>query len=328
MRFVLLGVARILIAGLVIGLAVAPLVAAAQGFPNKPVRFIVPFPPGGATDISARIVGQKLSEMWGQTVVIENRGGAGGNVGAVEAAKAAPDGYTLFFPSGSVMTANEHIYANMNVRPERDFVPITNAVRGAQVIVVPADSPYKTLKDLIAAAKANPGKLNYGHAGIGSQTHLAAENFLLAAGIEVQNVPYKGEGPAVADLVAGQTTMATPNVAAAIAFINAGKLRALAVTSRERAPQLRDVPAVAEFIPGFENYGWFGLVAPAGTPKDVVDKVYRDTAKALDSTEMRARFFVQGLEPVGNSPEEFARAMTTERARWAKVVKERRIKAN
>jgi len=319
---------RIPAAVLAAAFAALPLAAAAQGYPNKPVRLIVPFPPGGATDISARIVGQKLGETWGQTVVIENRGGAGGNIGAAEAAKAAPDGYTLFFPSGSVMTANEHIYANMNVRPERDFVPITNAVRGAQVIVVPADSPYKTLKDLIAAAKANPGKLNYGHAGIGSQTHLAAENFLLATGIEVQNVPYKGEGPAVADLVAGQTTMATPNVAAAIAFINAGKLRALAVTSRERAPQLRDVPAVAELVPGFENYGWFGLVAPAGTPKEIVDKVYRDTAKALDSTEMRARFFVQGFEPVGNSPEEFARAMATERARWAKVVKERRIKAN
>jgi tripartite-type tricarboxylate transporter receptor subunit TctC len=308
-------------------LAFAPLVAAAQGFPSKPVRFIVPFPPGGATDISARIVGQKLSEMWGQTVVIENRGGAGGNVGAAEAAKATPDGYTLFFPSGSVMTANEHIYANMNVRPERDFIPITNVVRGAQVIAVPENSPYKTLKDLIAAAKANPGKLNYGHAGIGSQTHLAAENFLLAAGIEIQNVPYKGEGPAVADLVAGQTTTATPNIAAAISFVNGGKLRALAVTSKERAPQLRDVPAVSETIPGFENYGWFGLVAPTGTPKDVVDKAYRDTVKALDSTEMRARFFVQGLEPVGNSPEEFARAMATERARWAKVVRERRIKA-
>jgi tripartite-type tricarboxylate transporter receptor subunit TctC len=309
-------------------LAFAPLVAAAQGFPVKPVRFIVPFPPGGATDISARIVGQKLSEMWGQTVVIENRGGAGGNVGAAEAAKAVPDGYTLFFPSGSVMTANEHIYANMNVRPERDFIPITNVVRGAQVIAVPENSPYKTLKDLIAAAKANPGKLNYGHAGIGSQTHLAAENFLLAAGIEIQNVPYKGEGPAVADLVAGQTTTATPNIAAAISFVNGGKLRALAVTSKERAPQLRDVPAVSEIVPGFENYGWFGLVAPTGTPKEVVDKVYRDTVKALDSTEMRARFFVQGLEPVGNTPQEFARAMATERARWAKVVRERRIKAN
>ena len=324
MRTLLTGLSRALVAVLVF----APLVAAAQGFPSKPVRFIVPFPPGGATDITARIVGQKLSEMWGQTVVIENRGGAGGNVGAAEAAKAVPDGYTLFFPSGSVMTANEHIYANMNVRPERDFIPITNVVRGAQVIAVPANSPYKTLKDLIAAAKADPGKLNYGHAGIGSQTHLAAENFLLAAGIEVQNVPYKGEGPAVADLIAGQTTMATPNIAAAISFINGGKLLALAVTSKERAPQLRDVPAVSEIVPGFENYGWFGLVAPTGTPKEVVEKVYRDTVKAIDSTEMRARFFVQGLEPVGNSPAEFARAMATERARWAKVVRERRIKAS
>ena len=324
MRTLLTGLRRALVAAL----AFAPLVAAAQGFPSKPVRFIVPFPPGGATDISARIVGQKLSEMWGQTVVIENRGGAGGNVGAAEAAKAVPDGYTLFFPSGSVMTANEHIYANMNVRPERDFIPITNVVRGAQVIAVPMNSPYKTLKDLIAAAKADPGKLNYGHAGIGSQTHLAAENFLLAAGIEVQNVPYKGEGPAVADLIAGQTTMATPNIAAAISFINGGKLLALAVTSKERAPQLRDVPAVSEIVPGFENYGWFGLVAPTGTPKEVVEKVYRDTVKAIDSTEMRARFFVQGLEPVGNTPAEFARAMATERARWAKVVRERRIKAS
>ena len=292
------------------------------------MRLIVPFPPGGATDISARIVGQKLSEVWGQTVVIENRGGAGGNIGAVEAAKAAPDGYTLFFPSGSVMTANEHIYANMNVRPERDFVPITNAVRGAQVIVVPADSPYKSLKDLIAAAKASPGKLNYGHAGIGSQTHLAARTSCSPPASRCRTCRTRARGRRSRISSRARLTMATPNVAAAIAFINAGKLRALAVTSRERAPQLRDVPTVAETIAGFENYGWFGLVAPTGTPKEVIDKVYRDTAKALDSTEMRARFFVQGLEPVGNTPDEFARAMATERARWAKVVRERKIKAN
>jgi len=198
-------------------------------------------------------------------------------------------------------------------------------VRGAQVIVVPANSPYKTLKELIAAAQAKPGGLNYGHAGIGSQTHLAAENFLHTAKIEVQNVPYKGEGPAVADLVGGQTTMATPNIAAAIAFINQGKLRALAVTGRERAPQLPNVPTVAETLSGFENYGWFGLVAPAGTPKEIVDKVYRDTVKALDTTEMRARFFVQGMSIVGNSPTDFERDMRTERARWATVVKERKI---
>jgi len=316
---------RRLAAALAVAVLALPLVAAAQGYPNKPVRFVVPFAPGGATDIAARIIGQKLGEMWGQTVIIDNKGGAGGNIAGAEVAKAAPDGYTLFFTSGSVVTANEHIYPSMPFNPAKDFVAVTTAVRGAQVIVVPANSPYKTLPELIAAARSNPGGMNYGHAGIGSQTHLAAENLLQAAKIDVQNVPYKGEGPAVTDLVAGQTTFATPNIAAAIAFINSGKLRALAVTGKERAPQLPDVPTVAETLPGFENYGWFGIVAPAGTPKAVLGKVYRDTVKALDSTEMRARFFVQGMETVGNTPEEFARAMSTERARWATVVKERKI---
>jgi tripartite-type tricarboxylate transporter receptor subunit TctC len=303
----------------------APLAVAAQGYPTKPVRFVVPFAPGGATDISARIVGQKLGEIWGQTIVVDNKGGAAGNIAGAEMAKATPDGYTLFFTSGSVVTANEHIYANMPFNPAKDFVAVTNVVRGAQVIVVPANSPYKTLKDLIADAKKRPGALNYGHAGIGSQTHLAAENFLFAAGLDVQNVPYKGEGPAVADLVAGQTNFATPNLAAAIAFINQGKLRALAVTGRERAPQLPEIPTVAETLPGFENYGWFGIVAPTGTPKEIVDKIYHDTARALDSSEMRARFYVQGMTTVGNSPADFERDMRAERARWAEVVKQRKI---
>jgi tripartite-type tricarboxylate transporter receptor subunit TctC len=316
---------RQLAAALTAALVALPLGAAAQAYPTKPVRFVVPFAAGGATDISARIVGQKLGEMWGHTVVIDNRGGAAGNIGGAEAAKAAPDGDTLFFTSGSVVTANEHIYANMPFNPAKDFVAVTNVVRGAQVIVVPANSPYRTLKDLITAARAKPGGLNYGHAGIGSQTHLAAENFLHTAKIEVQNVPYKGEGPAVQDLVGGQTTFATPNIAAAISFINGGKLRALAVTGRQRAPQLPDVPTVAETLAGFENYGWFGIVAPAGTPKEIVDKVYRDTVKALDSTDMRARFFVQGMTIVGNTPTDFERDMRAERARWATVVKERNI---
>jgi tripartite-type tricarboxylate transporter receptor subunit TctC len=309
----------------VAGLLAVPVAAAAQTYPTKPVKFIVPFAPGGATDISARIVGQKLGELWGQTIVVENRGGAAGNIGGAEAAKAAPDGYTLFFTSGSVVTANEHVYPNMPFNPARDFVAVTNVVRGPQVIAVPASSPYRTLKDLIADAKANPGKLNFGHAGVGSQTHLAGENFLYAAKVNIQHVPYKGEGPAIADLVAGQINMATPNLAASINFINQGKLRALAVTSRERAPQLPDVPTVAEVLPGFENYGWFGIVAPTGTPKEIVDKVYRDTAKVLDSSEMRARFFVQGMTPVGNKPDEFEKAMREERARWAVVVKERKV---
>src|SRR5678815_4480281 len=185
-----------------------------RSWPQKPVRFIVPFPPGGATDISARLLGEKLQEIWGQTVVIENRGGAGGGVGAAEAARAAPDGYTLFFPSGSAVTANQHIYAKLNYNPEKDFVPVTKVVSGPQVLVVPANSPYKTVKQLIDAAKANPGKLTFGHAGIGSQTHLAAENFVWQAKINALAVPYKGEGPGLAASVAGETTFFLGNVAA------------------------------------------------------------------------------------------------------------------
>ena len=305
------------------GLAFA---AAAQAqWPAKPVKFIVPFPPGGATDISARMIGQKLSEMWGQSVVIENRGGAGGGVGATEAAHAAPDGYTLFFPSGSVVTANQHIYAKMGYNPEKDFVPVTNVVSGPQLLVVPADSPYKTVKDLIDAGRANPGKFTFGHAGIGSQTHLAAENFVNTAKINALSVPYKGEGPSLIGLIGGETTFLVTNLAAALSHVNSGKLRALGVTSKSEAPQLPGVPPIAKTLPGFENNGWFGIVAPAGTPKEIIDKVYRDTKVALDSTEMKARFFAQGMAPVGNTPEEFGRAMKEETAMWAKIVRERSI---
>jgi len=300
--------------------------AQAQSWPQKPVRFIVPFPPGGATDISARLVGQELQEMWGQTVVIENRGGAGGGVGAAEAARAAPDGYTLFFPSGSVVTANQHIYAKMNYNPEKDFVPVTNVVSGPQVLVVNASSPYKTVKDLINAAKAQPGKLTFGHAGIGSQTHLAAENFVNSAKIDAIAVPYRGEGPGLAGLISGDTTFFVGNVAAAIGHINSGRLRALGVTSKTEFPLLPGVPAIARTLPGFENTGWFGIVAPTGTPNEIVQKVYRDTKKALESSRLRARFYVQGLAPVGNSPEEMGRAMKEETQLWARVVKERNIR--
>jgi tripartite-type tricarboxylate transporter receptor subunit TctC len=308
-------------------IAAAAIAGGAQGqsWPQKSVRFIVPFPPGGATDISARLLGQKLTEVWGQTVVIETRGGAGGGVGAAEAARAAPDGYTLFFPSGSVVTANQHIYAKMNYDPEKDFVPVTNVVSGPQVLVVPATSRYRSIKDLIDAAKAQPGKLTFGHAGIGSQTHLAAENFVSAAGIDALAVPYKGEGPALAGLVGGDTTFAVTNVAATIGHISSGRLRALGVTSKTEFALLAGVPPIARTLPGFENTGWFGIVAPTGTPKEVIDRVYRDTKKALESTEMKARFYVQGLAPVGNTPEEMGRAMKEESALWARVVKERKI---
>jgi tripartite-type tricarboxylate transporter receptor subunit TctC len=299
--------------------------AAAQSWPQKPVRFIVPFPPGGATDIAARLLGEKLTQIWGQTVVIENRGGAAGGVGAAEAARAAPDGYTFLFPSGSVMTANQHVYPKLNYDPERDFVPVTNVVAGPQVLSVPANSPYKTVKDLIDAAKANPGRLTFGHAGIGSQTHLAAENFVNSAKIDAVQVPYKGEGPALAALVAGDITFAVSNLAANLPHINSGRLRALGVTSKTEVTQLPGVPPIAKTLAGFENIGWFGIVAPTGTPKEVVNKVYRDTKRALEASDLKARLFVQGLAPVANSPEEFGKAMKEETALWARVVRERRI---
>jgi tripartite-type tricarboxylate transporter receptor subunit TctC len=299
--------------------------AQAQAWPQKPVKFIVPFPPGGATDISARLLGERLQEIWGQTVVIENRGGAGGGVGAAEAARATPDGYTLFFPSGSVVTANQHIYAKLNYDPEKDFVPITNVVSGPQVLVVNANSPYKSVKDLLDALRANPGKLTFGHAGIGSQTHLAAENFLYQAKVNAISVPYKGEGPSLTGLVGGETNFMLTNLAAALPHITAGRIRALGVSSKAEAPQLPGVPPIAKTLPGFENAGWFGLVAPAGTPKEIIQKVYQDTRKALEDTHMKARFFAQGLAPVGNSPEEMAKALKAETALWAKVVKERNI---
>ena len=318
-----MGLTRFL-AALLFGLVSAA--ANAQAWPQKPVRFIVPFPPGGATDISARLLGEKLTHIWGQQVLIENRGGAGGGVGAAEAARAAPDGYTLFFPSGSVVTANQHVYAKLNYDPEKDFVPVTNVVSGPQVVAVNATSPYKTVKDLIDALKANPGKLTFGHAGIGSQTHLAAENLVNAAKVDAVAVPYKGEGPALAGLASGEITFTVTNVAATLPHIQSGRVRALGVTSKLEVPQLPGVPPVARTLAGFENTGWFGIVAPAGTPREIIDKVYRDTRKALEASDLRARLYVQGLAPVGNTPEEMGRAMKEESKLWARVVKERNIK--
>ncbi|MEK6593565.1 MAG: tripartite tricarboxylate transporter substrate binding protein [Pseudomonadota bacterium] len=300
--------------------------AHAQNYPSKPVRIIVPFAPGGATDIVTRIVGQKLGEVWGQTVVVDNRAGAGGNIGADLAAKGTPDGYTLFMPSGSVMTANVHMYRKIPFDPVKDFVAITNVASGPQIVVVSMSVAAKNVKELIAFAKSKP--LTFGSAGVGTQTHLAAENFLFSAGINATHVPYKGEGPALTDLVGGQIQLVTPNLSAAIGFVNSGKIRALAVTSKERAPQVPNVPTVAETIPGFENLGWFGLVAPAGTPKAVIAKIHADTVKVLRSADVRKRFDELGMVPVGNSSAEFAKAMKEESARWAKVIRERKLQVN
>jgi tripartite-type tricarboxylate transporter receptor subunit TctC len=306
-------------------IAFAPTIATPQSFPSRPIRFIVPFAPGGATDIVTRLLAQKLTEAWGQQIIVDNRAGAGGNIGGELAAKSPPDGYTLFMTSGSIVTANQHIYRKMPFNPEKDLLPITNVASGPQIVAVHPSVPAKGIKDLIALAKAKPGSITFGSAGIGSQTHLAAENFVNAARIDAVHVPYKGEGPAIVDLAAGQIIFLTPNLSAAIGFVQQGKLRALAVTSRERAPQVKDVPTVAETLPGFENLGWFGLMTPAGTPAAVIDRVHRDTAKAVQSADLRKRFDEIGMSPVGNTPADFAKAIREETQRWAKVVKERKL---
>ena len=314
--------AVLLLAGLV------PALAAAQAWPSKPVKIVVPFAAGGATDVVARLLAQKLSEAWGQSVVVENRGGAGGNIGADVVAKSPADGYTLLMTSGSIVTANPHMYKAMPFDAARDLVAITNVATGPQVIAVSNNVPARDLKELIAYAKANPGKVNFGSAGIGTQTHLAAENFAYAAGIDLTHVPYKGESAAITDLIGGQIQMATPNFGAAVGFVRDGKIRAFAVTSRERNAQLPDVPAAAEVLPGFENSGWFGLMAPAGTHRDVIERVWRDSVKILLSDEFRSRLAQQGMAPVANSPAEFAAAIREESARWAKVIRERGLTAN
>jgi len=299
-----------------------------QAYPTKPVRIIVPFPPGGATDLVTRILAQKLTEAWGQQVVADNRAGASGNIGAELAAKAPPDGYTLFMTSGSIVSANQHMFKKLNWNPEKDLVAITNVASGPQIIALHPSFPAKTVKELIAVAKAKPGSITFGSAGVGTQTHLAAENFIHAAGINVVHIPYKGEGPAMVDLVSGQIIFVTPNLSAAIAFVQQGRLRALGVTSGKRSPQLPNVPTIAETLPGFENLGWFGLMAPTGTPAAVIDKVYRDTAKALEGADLRKRFDDIGMAPVGNPPADFAKAIREESVRWARIIRERKLEIN
>ena len=311
------------VAFLALAFAFVPGLAGAQAWPSKPVKIVVPFVAGGATDVVARLLAQKLTDAWGQGVVVENRSGAGGNIGADVVAHSPPDGYTLLMTSGSIVTANPYIYKAMTFDPAKDLVPITNVASGPQVIVVSPSVPVRDLRELITMAKASPGKVNYGSAGVGTQTHLAFENFLYSAGADMTHVPYKGEAAVITDLMGGQIQAATPNLGAAIGFIKDGKLRALAVTSRERSAQLPDVPSASEVLPGFENAGWFGLMAPAGTPRDVIDKIYRDSAKVLRSEDFRAKLAQQGMVPVGNSPSDFGAAIREESGRWAKVVQQR-----
>jgi tripartite-type tricarboxylate transporter receptor subunit TctC len=314
-------------AGLAAAAAPMTLPAWAQAnWPTRPVRMIVPFAIGGTTGLVGRLVGDRLAEMWGQQVLVDARPGAGGNVGGDLVAKAAPDGYTLLMASGSI-TINPPLYGErMPFDPLRDLMPISIVADGPMIVVVQDASPFRNLRDLLNAAKAQPGRLTFGSAGVGSQIHLAAENLAFAAGIDVQHVPYRGESAAYPDVIGGQVTFAVGNVGAAGPLVGPGRLRALAVTSPQRIPQFPDLPTVSEAgVPGFTNIGWFGLLAPAGTPQAIVDKIERDTLKVLDETALKARLFVLGMSAVGSTQAEFRRTIEAELKRWGDVIRARNL---
>lgn len=323
-------VAAAIVAGSTLALmGVSHQAVAQSAYPNKPVKIVVPFVAGGTTDIVARLLAQRLSQLWNQSVVVDNRGGAGGNIGADAVAKSPADGYTILMTSGSIVTVNPHIYKKMPFDAKKDLIPVTNVASGPQLLVVANSVPAKNLKEFIALAKSQPNKLNFGSAGIGSQVHMAGESFIFAAGIEAQHIPYKGEAAAYTDLAAGQVQFVVGNIAAASGHVSSGRARALGVTSAQRSPMMPEVPTLAEAgLPGFENTGWFGFMVPAGTPKAVIDKIHADTVKVLGETEIKAKLFVQGMEPVGNTPAEFTKAINDEFERWAKVVSGRKLQVN
>jgi tripartite-type tricarboxylate transporter receptor subunit TctC len=304
-------------------LSLVAALASAQTYPTKPIRLVVPFPPGGATDILARDVAQKLTEAWGQSVIVDNRPGAGGNIGSELVAKSAPDGYTLEMGTVGTHAINASLYAKMPYDHVKDFTPVILVAGVPNVLVVTPSLPVNSVAELIAYAKANPGKLNFASSGNGTSIHLSGELFKVMAGVQMTHIPYKGSAPALQDLLAGQVQLMFDNLPPSLPQIKAGKLRALAVTSLARAPALPDVPTLAESgLPGFEASSWFGILAPAGTPAPIVAKLNAEVAKWLATPEAKEKLLKQGANPAGGTPEDFAKHIAAETAKWAKVVKE------
>jgi tripartite-type tricarboxylate transporter receptor subunit TctC len=297
--------------------------APAPSYPTKPIRLVVPFPPGGATDILARAVGQRLTDVWAQSVVIDNRPGAGGNIGTELVAKSAPDGYTLEMGTVGTHAINASLYSKLPYDHVKDFVPVILVAGVPNVLVVNPSLPVSSVAELIAYAKANPGKLNFASSGNGTSIHLSGELFKTMAGVQMTHVPYKGSAPALQDLLGGQVQLMFDNLPPSLPNIKAGKLKALAVTSATRAPALPDVPTMAEAgLPGFEASSWFGILAPAGTPPAIVAKLNAEVAKWLASPEAQEKLLALGANPAGGTPEDFAKHIAAETAKWAKVVKE------
>ena len=304
-------------------LVCVPLLAAAQAddFPSKPIRIVVPFPPGGATDAAARLVATKMSEKWGQPVVVDNRAGAGGNVGSDLVAKSAPDSYTLVMGVTGSHAINTSLYSKMPYDPVADFVPISQVAVVPNVLVVHPSVPARNLAELVALAKREPGKLNYASLGNGTAAHLGMEMLKSAAGIDIAHVPYKGSAPAVSDLLGGQVQMMVDGLPSALPHVKAGQLRAIALTSLHRAPALPDLPTISETYPGFYADAWSGLFAPKGTPRPVVDKLSNEVQRILRLPDVRDKLAALGAEPVGSTQAEFAAHLKREIDKWAKVVK-------
>lgn len=314
-------------AACLIGLA-APITARAQDFPAKPIRLVLPFPPGGVTDLLARALSEKLAQRLGQPVIVDNRPGAGTTLASDIVARAPADGYTLLMPASSIGTA-PLLYDKVNYDPVKSFAPITQVASVVHVLEVNSKLPVKTVAELIEYARRNPGKLNYGSTGSGTSTHLEMELFKSMANVFVLHIPYKGSGPALVDLVAGQLDVMFDAWGSSGPFVRSNKLRALAVTTARRSTAVPDLPTVAESgLPGYEAMPWLGLMAPAGTPAPVVNRIHREVAEILKEPEIQEKFKGWGLDIIGNSPMEFATFLRKDIAQWDKVIQSAKIKAD
>jgi tripartite-type tricarboxylate transporter receptor subunit TctC len=291
----------------------------AQAYPTRPVRLIAPFPPGGGVDATARLIGQPLSERLGKPFIIENRAGAGGNIGTEAVVRAARDGYTLLVV-GTFNSVNATLYEKLNYNFIRDIVAVSGISRVPNVMVVPLSFPAKTIAEFIAYAKASPGKITLGSEGNGGASHISGELFKMLAGIDLLHIPYRGAAPALTDLLAGQVQVMFATMPAAIQYVRAGNLRALAVTTRTRSDALPDIPAVGEFVPGYEAVTWYGIGAPKKTPPEIVERLNKETNAAIADPKLKARFADLGAEPLSMTSREFAKFIVEETEKWGKVV--------
>lgn len=299
----------------------------AQTFPQRPVRIVVAFPAGGGTDIVARLLAPRLTEQWNQQVIVENRAGASGVIGTEAAARAAPDGHTLFMGTMGNLTVNQHLFEKMPVDPLRDLAPLSQVVAVNFVMVAHPSLPARGVKELIALARSRPGQINYASSGSGGAPHLGMELFKSLAKVNLVHIPYKGSGPSFADLIGGQVSLTSDSLVQALPYIREKRLHALGVLGAKRSALLPDVPTIAESVPGYELTNWFGLVVPTGTPRDLVGRLHAAVVKALQPADIRDKLAAMGADVVGSTPDDFGTFMKNEAAKWAKVVKDANIRA-